>query len=32
VVINAQDSPDGVEEAIWGRLSPLLRTAGMPVA
>jgi dTMP kinase len=30
VVVNAQDSPEAVEEAIWGRLAPLLRTAGHP--
>ena len=32
VVIPAQDAPEAVEEAIWGRLAPLLRTAGLPVA
>ncbi len=31
VVVPAQDGPDAVEEAIWNRLAPLLRTAGLPV-
>jgi dTMP kinase len=31
VVVSAQDGPDEVEEAIWARLTPLLRTAGLPV-
>ena len=31
-VIPAQDGPDAVEEAIWSRLAPMLRTAGLPVA
>ncbi|BDU75400.1 dTMP kinase [Mesoterricola sediminis] len=31
VVVPAQDGPDAVEEAIWARLTPLLRTAGLPV-
>lgn len=31
VVIPAQDSPEAVEEAIWARLAPLLRTAGLKV-
>ena len=32
VLVPAQDGPDAVEEAIWIRLAPLLRTAGLPVA
>jgi len=31
VVVGAQEGPDAVEEAIWGRLTPLLRTAGLAV-
>jgi dTMP kinase len=31
VVVPAQDAPDVVEEAIWTRLAPLLRTAGLMV-
>jgi len=31
VVVPAQDGPDAVEEAIWSRLTPLLRTAGLRV-
>ena len=31
VVVPAQDGPDAVEEAIWARLLPLLRTAGLAV-
>ena len=32
VVVPAQEAPDVVEELIWSRLAPLLRTAGLPVA
>jgi len=31
VVVAAQDAPEAVEEAIWNRLAPLLRTAGLKV-
>jgi dTMP kinase len=31
VVIPAEDTADAVEEAIWARLTPLFRTAGLPV-
>ncbi|NTV74419.1 MAG: dTMP kinase [Holophaga sp.] len=31
VVVPAQDAPEVVEEAIWNRLAPLLRTAGLKV-
>ena len=31
VIVAAQDAPDAVEEAIWSRLTPLLRTAGLLV-
>ena len=31
VVVSAQEGPDAVEEGIWSRLTPLLRTAGLPV-
>ena len=31
MVVPAQEAPDAVEELIWARLAPLLRTAGLPV-
>jgi len=31
VVVSALEEADTVEEAIWARLTPLLRTAGLPV-
>ena len=31
VVVSALEEADAVEEAIWARLTPLLRTAGLPV-